>query len=306
VLPKEKKLVALCNLFPFITIDIELIRNELIKNIFSFIDQQNSRRNLLLTCRAFLKLGFESFDKYIYTSASLAYAVHLRSFATIHHLCDPRVDPPLRLEKFLKSQFNSLPTIDSTKQQLDEAFEVSVLKCVKKILNENGKPMLIGSLGHVLKDETRDDYIKIREEFEGLLKLLQKYPDTFDIVGISPAFMISLKEGKVPSQPIYVPLKQQPDETFEAFVLKSLKKILNENGKPMLIGRLGHVLRYIDAHIKIKIIKQFQGLLNLLNKYPDTFNIVGTAPKIWISLKESKPSSQPDIRHRRYLTSIHD
>jgi Putative DNA-binding domain len=197
------------------------IDNELIKGIFSFIDQQNSRRRLLFTCRAFLKLGFESFDKYIYTSASLTQAVQLKSLPTIQHLCDARVNPPINKKSaFDLAKKNSAVTIEEflKAQEVDVAFENRALLCVKKILITQGKPVLIMNIGNALQSYAGKDSainLKIREKFGGLLKLLERYPNTFEVTGLSPRFMVSWKkeetrtENNRPSQPVSVPLSYE-------------------------------------------------------------------------------------------------
>jgi Ankyrin repeats (many copies) len=365
------------------------IDNELIRKIFSFIDQQNSRRSFLLTCRVFLKLEFKSFDKQIFTSDSLAQlgfdffdnyictsdrltqAFRLKSFPTMQDLCEPKVNPPInknhlaeksggvKLEKFSKPQVDPCPTtlnsrspifnpssttlnpsftIDDTKQGKDETFEAYIVRCVKKLLTaKKDEPQLIMELGIYLQRETSDSAInqKIRTEFGGFLKLLRAHPDKFHIDGVSPEFMISLKEGKRsifnpssttlnsrspifnPSSttlnsrsPIFNPssaiddTKQGKDETYEAYIVRCVKKLLTaKKDEPQRIMEIGIYLQYETSDSAIRMHDEFGGLLNLLRAHPDKFHINGVSPEFMISLKEGKRSIfAPLSKKTQFLT----
>jgi hypothetical protein len=112
------------------------LTDDLIKKIFFFVNQPIICRDLISTCRIFLKLGFESCNRHMEVSANLIPAVYVNNSEAVRHLM-----PNLKNKDIHE---NEPPN------------EEKLLHLIQCILKENKDAMLITKIGHALQFRTSD------------------------------------------------------------------------------------------------------------------------------------------------------
>jgi hypothetical protein len=221
---------------------------ELVRRIFSFINEPQDCKSLMLTCRTFLKLEFESGAMHIYTLANLWFAIRVNSCETVRHfLYHLKKDLDFdhgRISSHLVDKYSEM-LIEFGKSPKEEA----VVNTLQNILEEANEPVLIMKLGASLQyltanvnknkniiqmildgNETQvdqlDAYLQlqvigpknggssisgfIRDKWGGLLSLLQKHSTIFTVTGSSPKFMVSLNTQTTDVPPsLCIPLSKE-------------------------------------------------------------------------------------------------
>jgi hypothetical protein len=209
---------------------------ELIKKIFSFINEAKDCKSLILSCRTFLKLTFEFCGMHIYTPTHLLSAIRVNNCETVRHfLYHLKVDLTFdnnQILNYLVDKYREM-FVKIGKNPEEE----SLLNMIQMILEENKKPMQVIYIGHRLQLYTGNDNkniiqeildgeeakvkelsrhlqlqiidsgdrgsclpIFIREKFGGLLSLLEKHPKLFTVTKVSSKSIISLNRN--PADPL--------------------------------------------------------------------------------------------------------